>query len=76
MSDDKDYPVDMWRGTVCQSAIYCAFRRQKVLPKLDDVTPEDMANFLEREIRSDRCRIGPECTALFIARMGPRQVFV
>lgn len=49
MSDDKDYPVDMWRGTVCQSATYYAFRRQKVLPKLDDVTPEDMANFLERE---------------------------
>ena len=42
MSDDKDYPVDMWRGTVCQSATYYAFRRQKVLPKLDDVTPEDM----------------------------------
>lgn len=47
--DDKDYPVDMWRGTVCQSQTYYAFRRQKVLPKLDDVTPEDMANFLEKE---------------------------
>lgn len=69
MSNKDDYPIEMWRGLVCLSGTLQAFIRQEVLPGLDDLTPDHIVNFLEKEKVDETCAESDRSVLRFMLRV-------